>query len=332
MKTGTVLLVSLLILLSACGKSIRVPTQPVLATEPSIVEPNFTSTVAFTPSPVPSSTPAPTNTLEPFFATQQALHLRLDKYCARGNSNRIDLSPDGQWAGLECDGGMIKVVRTDEKKEWELPYESLFGPYSSAALFIGMPHWSVDGLYVYVSANPHTDGYWEPFHSASVLYRFNLETGQVSEVLPAGKDSTIYYSFAFAPDDSMLAYIETDTSPVVLVLRNLETGAEKKIEFDPKYNTGGGFLWTPDGQKLVFSVTQFDRNTFEYVATLILLWDRTTGEPVHLISDYQDFLEPIAWAEENKVILHGWTVENEQLVGLEHKFDMTTGELIQIVP
>jgi hypothetical protein len=324
MKSKITLLVSFLLFLSACGNSNVIPTQPFLTADTSPTIPTLMPTATSIPQSTLSSTPAPTKTLEPFFVTQEALHNNLDKYCERGNSNRIALSPDGEWAGLECNYGIIKIVRIDEKKEWELPYESLFGPYYSAALFIEFAHWSIDGMYVFVSANPHTDGYWEPFHSASVLYRFNMETGQISEVLPVGKDDKIYYAFEFAPDDSTLAYIETDTSPVELILRNLQTNTEKVIEFDPKYNTGGDFVWSPDSQKLVFSVTQFDLGTHEYVSTSIVLWDRPKSDPIILIGDFQDFIVPVEWVEENKVVLQGWTLENEQLVTLE--FNLDTGE------
>jgi hypothetical protein len=332
MKSKITLLISFLLILSACGKSTVIPTQPSLTTAIPLAMPTLTPTATSIPLPTLSSTPAPTKTLEPFFVTQEALHNKFGKYCERGNSNRIALSPNGQWAGLECNYGIIKIVHIDEKKEWEMPYESLFGPYYSAALFIEFAHWSIDGMYAYVSANPHTDGYWEPFHQAYVLYRFNLGTGQISEVLPVGKNDRIYYSFAFAPDDSILAYIETDKSPVTLTLHNRQTNTEQLIEFDPKYNTGGGFVWSPDSQKLVFSITQFDLSTHEYVATSIVLWDILESDPVVLIGNFQDFIEPIEWVEENKVVLQGWTLENEQLVTLEFELDLTSGELIQIIP
>lgn len=317
----------LLFLFSACGMPTNKLVQQIQTTETPISTSSFTPTSTHSSQPTPMPTPTPTTTLEPYFATQQALHNKLDKYCERGNSNRIALSPNGQWAGLDCSYGSIKIVHMDETKEWELPYESMFGPYSSAALFIETPHWSRDGAYVYVGANPHTDGYWEPFHSVSVLHRFNLETGQISEILPADKDDNIYYSFAFSPDDSMLAYIETDQSPVILTLRDLQTGAEQSYEFDPKYNTGGGFVWCPDSQKLVLSITQFDLNSYEYVATSIVLWDRDKANITMLIKDRQEILMPIDWINESKITLQALYEEDTKF-----EYDLTNGELRQVSP
>lgn len=327
MKSKVVLVTSSLLMLSACGMSSDKPMQQIQASDTPIATPDFTSTPTHTSQPPSTQTLIPTRALEPYFATQQALHNKLDKYCERGNSNRIAFSPNGQWAGLECNYGSIKIVRMDETKEWELPYESMFGPYSSAALFIEIPHWSRDGAYIYVGANPHTDGYWEPFHSVSVLYRFNLETAQITDILFAGKDDNIYYSFAFSPDDTILAYIETDQSPVILNLYDLQTGAEQSFEFDFKYNTGGAFVWSPDSQKLAFSITQFDTNIYKYVATSIILWDKEKPDTATLIKDYEEVLVPIEWINETRIMLQV-LYEHET----KFEFDLVGGELKQIGP
>ena len=327
MKSKVVLVISSLLMLSACGISSNKPTQQIQTSDTPIAIPNFTSTPTHTSQPPSTPTLISTKTLEPYFATQQVLHNKLDKYCEHGNSNRIAFSPNSQWAGLECNYGSIKIVRMDEAKEWELPYESMFGPYSSAALFIEIPHWSRDGAYVYVGANPHTDGYWEPFHSVSVLHRFNLETGQITDILFAGKDDNVYYSFAFSPDDTILAYIVTDQSPVILNLRDTQSGDKQSFEFDSKYNTGGGLVWSPDSQKLVFSITQFDTSAYEYIATSIILWNKEKPDTTALIKDYERILVPIEWLDETRIILQVLYEDDTKF-----EFDMIKGKLKQISP
>lgn len=323
----TYLLVFLLFLLLACGMPTTKRIQQIQTSDTSIVTSDFIPSPTRTSQPISTPTLIPTKTLEPYFATQQVLHNKLDKYCERGNSNRIAFSPNGQWAGLECDYGSVKIVRMDETKEWRLPYESMFGPYSSAALFIEIPHWSRDGAYVYVGANPHTDGYWEPFHSVSVLYRFNLETGQINNILSTGKDDNVYYSFTFSSDDTILAYIVTDQSPVILNLRDMQSGDEQSFEFDHKYNTGGSFVWSPDSQKLVFSITQFDLNTYEYAATSIVLWDKEQSDTTVLIKDHKEILVPIEWIDETKIVLQVLYKDDTKF-----EFNLISGELKPISP
>lgn len=253
-------------------------------------------------------------------ATQQALKDRLGANCTYGSARGIRLSPNGQWAEANCGPDSIIIIRMDETKEWSLSSDSLIGPYTDH--FTGVDHWSKDGAYAYVGVNPHTDGYWEPFHEATDLFRLNLETGQISEVLKGG-----YYSFTFSPDDSMLAYIETDQSPIILTLRDLQTGAEQTFKFESKYNTGGSYVWSPDSKKLVFSIVQYDENNFKYVASSIVLWEREKQDVTVLIKDYQFPLTPIEWVEETKIMLQVLYEDDTKF-----EFDLKSGELKQINP
>jgi len=277
----------------------------------------------------PTQTPPPEQAA--VTATQQALHNNLDEYCIYQNqAEGFRFSPNNQWVEVFCSSDTIEIVRMDETQKWELSSDSLIGPYTEH--FIGVDHWSKDGAYAYVSLNPHTDGYWEPFHKGIVLYRLNLETGQVSEVLPLGKSDTLYYSFAFSPNDRRLAYIVTDQSPVILNIRDMPTGEEQSFEFDPKYNTGGGFVWSPDSQKLVFSVTQFDTNTYEYIATSIILWDKDTSELTELVKDHPSEMRVIEWADKAKIILKAVILESGEIKTQNYELDLTTNSLTEINP
>ncbi len=277
---------------------------------------------------------APTMTVPPLqaaiTATQQFLKDHLGANCYYGSAQAVRLSPNGQWAEAICGYDSIIIIKTDRTKEWNLSSELLIGPYTGH--FVHTAHWSIDGKYVYVDVNPHTDGYWEPFHQGMVLYRVNLETGQVHEILPQGKQDVIFYSYGFSPDDSQLAYIVTDKSPVVLKLRDLETTAERSFEFDTKYDTGGGFVWSPDGQKLVFSVTQFDRTPSQYIATSIILWDRETGQLTELVKDHKSQMEAIEWIDETKIKLEAIISDAVSITTQVYEFDLATNTLKELHP
>jgi hypothetical protein len=283
----------------------------------------------------PSSTfqPAPTLTSEPTLspnqltmtATQQSLKDRLGANCWYGSAQAVRLSPNGQWAEAICGPDSIIIIRTDGAKEWSLSSDSLIGPYTEH--FIQVAHWSNDGTYVYVFANPHTDGYWEPFHQGIVLYRLTLESGQISELLPLRKSGRSYYSFSFSPNDRRLAYIATDQSPAILHLRDMQTGVEQSFEFEAKYNTGGGFVWSPDSQNLVFAITQYDENIHEYIATSVIVWEREKSNTTMLIKDHEDVLVPVEWNIENKIVLE-LLYKND----IRFEFDIVNNELKQINP
>ncbi len=285
----------------------------------------ITCQISFWSDLIPSPTFFPASPLTPtpalssdqltMTATQQSLENRLGENCRYGSAEAVKLSPHGQWAEAICGYDSIIIIRTDKTKEWSLSSDSLIGP--SSEHFIRIFHWSNDGAYAYVYANPHTDGYWEPFHQASDLFRLNLETGQIGPVLSGN-----YYSFSFSPNDRRLAYIVTDQSPVILNIRDLQTGINQSYPFDSKYNTGGSFLWARDSQNLIFSVTQYDESEHDYVSTSIILWDKDKPETTLLIKDHKEVLVPIEWIDETRILLQV-IYENET----RYELDLKSGEL-----
>ena len=231
---------------------------------------------------------------------------------------------------MGCGREAVALVRMDESKVWRLSSDSLIGPYSEH--FINLAHWLKDGAYAYIVAEPHLDGFWELFHQGEVLYRIQLESGYISEVLPKATDGYNFYAYTFSPDGETLAYIVTAKSPVVLTLRDLQTGDEQKIRFDPKYNTGGGYVWSPDGQKMVFSVAQFDTTAYDYVGVSIYMWIHGETEATLLVEDYWEFLAPREWTAETRFLLNAVIDEQEPLLRITLEFDLESGELQQIDP
>ena len=263
-------------------------------------------------------------------ATPLALHSKLDTYCAHNGAQGFRSSPNGQWMEVFCSQDTIEIVRMDETRKWEVSSDTLINPYTE--YFGGVNHWSNDGAYAYIDFDPHTDGYWEPYHQGIVLYRLNLETGQISEELPLGKSDWIFYSLAFSPNDRRLAYIVTDKSPVILNVRDIQTGDEQSFEFDPKYNTGGGFVWSPDSQRLVFSITQFDTTTYEYIATSIILWDKDTSKITELVKDHQSRLQATEWINETKIILQAEIFTPTRIETQNYELDLTNNTLTELNP
>lgn len=301
---------------------------------------SVTCQIRFWSDLIPSPTFSPASTLTPApslssyqltrTATQQSLKDKLGANCYYGSAQGIRLSPNGQWAEATCDPYSIIIGRIDGTKEWSLSSDSLIGPYTEH--FVHVSHWSNDSAYAYINVDPHTDGYWEPFHQGMVLFRLSLESGEISEVLPQGKSDWIFYSFAFSPNDRKLAYIMTDQSPVKMNMRDMQTGLEHSYEFDPKYNTGGGFVWSPDSQKLVFSVTQFDASTYQYLASSIILWEKDEAKLTELIKDHQSRMQALEWKDQMKFTLQAEILGPEKVTTQKYEFDLTNNELTELNP
>lgn len=310
-----------------------IPEGPLPQTEASCGIRPWTESSRATYSAWQTTVSAPTMTPPPeqaaVTATQQALHEKLDKYCINRNKARgFRFSPNGLWVEVFCSSGTIEIVRVDETKKWEVSSDTLIS--YGAEYFGGVNHWSNDGAYAYIDFDPHTDGYWEPFHQGIVLYRLNLETGQIGEVLPLVRSNWRFYSFAFSPNDRRLAYIVTDRSPVVLNIRDMQTGDEEAFEFDPRYNTGGGFAWSQDSQKLVFSISRYLGN--DDFITSIFLWDKDTSKITELITDYQGELRVNEWINETKIALDAVILDQGQLKTRKYELDLTNNKLTELNP
>jgi hypothetical protein len=258
----------------------------------------------------PSATP-------PKISTGLAENLASTLAC---NPGVIRFSSDGEWAVLDCSVYEVTLIRLDETREWSLSSTSLIGPFTTH--FVNVFGWSVDGKYAYVGANPHTDGFWEPFHQVSDLFQLDLQTGEIISLLKGA-----YYSFSFSPDGKLLAYVETAQSPVILHIRNLEWGTEQSAQFDSKYNTAGSYIWSPDSRDLIFSMVQYDIGNFEYVTSAVAFWDGKLGKVTRLLEGYSEILVPVRWIDQTHAIVQ---VKDEG--EREFELDLITGELVRSKP
>jgi len=321
MKKQVGIHVFLAVLLSACGV-------PAATKAPATQIPH-----TLTPSPVLTFTPSQEPTLSPLIlatATQQALYEKLEQHCASGQAMAFQFSPDGEWVEIVCSHDTLAIVHVEEGTKWDISSDTLINPFTE--YFVSISHWSSDGRYAYTSPDPHTDGYWEPFHQGVGLFRLNLETGEISELLPLGGDDWIFYSYAISPDDNILAYIVTDRSPVTLNIRDLQTEKEQSFQFASNYNTGGALIWSPDGEKLVFSVTQYDTSTAHYIATSIMIWHRDTSTTTELIKDHPSQMRVVEWIDETRVILESVMDGPTQVTTQLYEFDLTTSKLTETDP
>jgi hypothetical protein len=107
--------------------------------------------------------------------------------------------------------------------------------------------WSQDGQALYYTNIPVPDG-CALFVNGSDLWRVDLPTGQVTPLAPV-----LSVSIALSPGAETLAYIDGRDAPE-LVLRDLATGAERRVRVAAAGQQAGDIRWSPDGTMLEIKV------------------------------------------------------------------------------
>jgi hypothetical protein len=208
----------------------------------------------------------------------------------------------------------------------KISYSELYGSkYDSAEGSLWISHWSQDDNYVYITVFPQIDGRGNfAFLETTALYRLDLNSGKITETLPAGKT---YYSLGISPNDRWLAYFDLFEEPLSLIIHDFQTGNNETFVIDSSYNTGGKFAWSEDSKLLAFSVATYDDITDEYLVS-VLVWD-TNKKTFTTIIDRFDTLNaliPVEWIGETKIILE----ERFSTEEVRYEFDLQTQTLTSI--
>lgn len=199
----------------------------------------------------------------------------------------------------------LEVVNTAGIVKWTLVDQTL-----NYGLGYTTPHpfyWSADGRYLYFTNLAVSDG-CSLFHNGSDLYRADLSTGQVTEIVPPW-----VWWVSLAPDEQTAAYIRWNGERLDLVVRDIVTGDERKTRLEAKYTQAGNILWSPDGQALVLTLAANPCDPARWIQSIARV-DVATLSPTILIRDDKRLLTTTEWPEANKVLLTDkdgniWTME-----------------------
>lgn len=213
-------------------------------------------------------------------------------------------SPDGQWtaqvtAAFPASSGgkyytQLKVSKADGTLEWVVVDEWLEW---GLGYTIPQPlHWSRDGRYLYFTNQPVPDG-CAVFVNGSDLHRVDLSNGRVEDLVPS-----VGLWLSLSPDETMLAYIGYGDRG--LVIRDLTTGAEQEVRFDPgQPYQAGHIVWSPEGTALMVTLalqpcaTDWADSTSIVRVEIPLLAQRTL-----IREDTRRFIT-VEWSTVDKVLL-----------------------------
>ncbi|MGC9358248.1 MAG: hypothetical protein ACP5GX_10280 [Anaerolineae bacterium] len=252
----------LLLLVTGCGRtplfSTPIPTYTLAPTLTLTPTPQPTSPPTWTPTATATQTPPPTATSTavpsptPLFGEGTPTPELEGRLTQRWGST----SPDGNWVAHvtvvlpvvdgetvgEAAYTEVSVTQTDGSVTW-YPIDD-WSPYG-----LGFPtpqkfHWSEDALYFSLHAVP--DG-CSVFGSDVALLRLDLREGTLTNVAP-----DLSGALSLSPNERRLAYLEENE----VVIRDLETGEERRVAFDSETSKwrAGNLTWSPSGEQLAFTV------------------------------------------------------------------------------
>ncbi|MEW5872980.1 MAG: hypothetical protein AB1894_27215 [Chloroflexota bacterium] len=215
-----------------------------------------------------------------------------------------------------------QVTRNDLSQTWIIRHGDYHGLVIDRPDALLYPYrWTRDGKYVYLYPGfyPGPDGfatsaYFVNFDAYQVLYRLNLETGDLEKILP--RRDGVYYALSLSPDDQFLIY--TDTSePGLLHVLNMLDGSARHITLDAGAFVTGRFAWRSDSAKVVFASgyekVGDDWNDNVSAASIYALSVKTmhaqlilSKDPRILVPDFE--CKPLsgcsAWLDENTIYLY----------------------------
>ena len=218
------------------------------------------------------------------------------------------LSPDKLMRIQSYDWKTYQIISRDENIVWSFTYDTnkyeKFGVDPALPIFRDAGwhpvYWSQDGKFIYMAVLHGGEGsstkfFGNAFTDGDGIFRINVETGELAEIIPEIYPG--YYAFSFSYDGKLLVYANQTETPVKVKLLNLITFQEETIitgEVDVLEI--GAFGWSPNQDRLVYSELKQKYDIF--VLELANLGKQS------IVKDFERHLSFENWAGKNKVYYH----------------------------
>jgi hypothetical protein len=344
------LMIFLLILLVACGKSIENSAQ---GENLITVTPTFTKKPTITSTFLPSATPGfftPTPTLNPtqqiwlstftvIKETKQAIEEQarekeqqeISRFpAACKDSYDFDISPDTKWLATNCGDKTysILVVQNKEEKKWVLEFEEFLHPSFSEGIPGGLRtiFWDTKDGYLYFTATVGWSGGGDFCFSGGGslgLFRLNLNTGSFVTLIDR-TNRFPGYKIRFSPTGRRYA---VDSNGITIT--DLQTGKVIQINVNHVMELN----WSPDGTKLAYSISRCNEEGY-VIDSSLYIWDALKNVSRLILRTDRTLLYPNSWDDISRLGITGeeYISEIENTIYTVYEYDITRDELIFVGP
>ncbi|MBL8089333.1 MAG: hypothetical protein JNJ43_03345 [Anaerolineales bacterium] len=305
---------------------------------------NFTAPAPTeTQTPVATFTETPRPTLSPEEQAEiYAFETKMAEYPSICNIGYpYHFSPNGLWREEFCYSESDKsLVLTVSNKNTKVFWKMLYKDYIPKGDFVSdggmsISHWSNDERYAYFNAHMSGSGggcflAYNSDHGWGV-FRLDLQTGNVEEILPVFDNRIVFYDFSFSPTDRRLVYRRSQEDIVIL---DMKTGSTLRVNHYKDFEDEGGFLWSEDGLKFIYSTGTFTSNSEIYSLRLV---DVSTGDETMLLESESTTLVPgncyVAkeWKDSNTILIEQNQYTNQDIIETTLEYDLITNTF-QVIP
>lgn len=270
-----------------------------------------------------------TTTSEAGLETKVAQFPRL---CTKNIVRPEIFSPNGLWLEELCYSENDQdLVLTLSNKESEVLWKLHYKDYLPQMEFIpdgglSVVYWSNDGRYAYFSTYSYASGggcFKPSSHGGWGLFRLELKNGNITEVLLLGDNEFAWYGFSFSPSHRQLVY---GVSAKNFIILDMETEELLEINHEKDFDDGGGFIWSKDESKIVYSTGTFTSISETY--SLRLIDAKTGSEKILLESDGSCYLAK-ELKDNNIVIVNKFEPHGEKTI---FEYDLDTNIISAPVP
>jgi hypothetical protein len=155
------------------------------------------------------------------------------------------------------------------------------------------------------------------------LFRLDLQTGDITTILPIVDDMSVFYDFSFSPTDRRLAYKVNQENMVIL---DMTTGESLKVNHSKDFEDEGGYLWSKDGLRFVYSTGTFTSESEIYSLRFV---DVLTGNEQILLESNGNCYLTTEW-DDNDVLVVEQNEPHGKRTILE--FDLNSSNVISETP
>lgn len=264
---------------------------------------------------VSSSTPLPTETttLSPVPILQSTQTSTVTPTIYPTQVYDVLFSPDGtkKIQSYTYVGKTFDILDASGAVLWSITYDdNKFGSGNTAATLVDAGYspfyWSKDGRYIYLTSyhRQEIDGsskfYGNDFIDGCSVSRFDIETGEMMDILPEIAPGYGYYAFSISPDEKHLVYTYQNETPVQIKLLEISTKEEHVLlTANEDVLETGGFGWSPKGDQLAFQTLKIDNDEKRYYSIYILDLKNLTTRL--LVKDFDTQIRFMSWDEKGVI-------------------------------